>query len=119
MKTFKYEVTTTVTAYIEVEAENEEEARQNADYELGNMTVGELKEWETNFYLKSETERCDYCYKDFDVDTEELKDYDGGRYCHDCIEELEASKKEDEYLKADYEYKKNRDEDGWEEHKGE
>lgn len=89
MKKFSIEVNYTLTAYVEVEADTEDEAVQQAYKESDDMKVGDLKEWSSETEIKSVTERCDYCCKDFDVDIEPLVDYQGGRYCPECKDELE------------------------------
>lgn len=89
MKTYTYEATYTVSTVVEVEAENEEKAQEEALNEVADMPIGDLKEWSSEAELQKVTERCDYCYQQFDVDIEPLVDYDGGRYCPDCKDELE------------------------------
>lgn len=91
MKTYKIEVDFTLTAYMEIEAENEEAAETQALEDARDMKVDDLKEWESSTSITEIREQCDECCGMFDVDIEPLIDYKGKRICSDCKQELEET----------------------------
>ena len=98
MKTYKIEVDVTATAYIEVEAETEEEAMDQANNEVAYKTVEELKQWECSASIKSVTECCENCCSE--ESPEDIHDYEGIRLCNNCIEWAKGNDKDFRYIFA-------------------
>lgn len=99
MKKFKIEVDVTATAYVEVEAENEDEAMDMANDEVSQMTVDELKQWETTASIKSVTEQCENCCKNVDEkDTYPITLYRGIKLCSDCVKWAKTEVKDFEFI---------------------
>lgn len=85
MKEYKMEVDVTATAYITVEAENEEIAMEEAMKTVADMRVGDLKSWETTATVNSEkyiwttkdlyTFSKVFCKEDeFDIEDDEINE---------------------------------------------